>query len=158
MEMIDCSADPCPIDCAWEEWLDWSLCSSSCGKGLRTRIRLVRIQATYNGEDCDHEAGAAHEDACPEQFDCPMDCRFDKWGEWDMCNASCDEEGHKNSNRTLLTAENGGSSVCPEGPLNRAMECTGKLCGPILKAGAHPRLRLAVLSLLWSAPFLLSFF
>lgn len=150
MEMIECKAQPCPIDCAFEEWLDWSLCGASCGTGRRIRVRLVRVAATFGGQECDHENGVVHEEACPEQEPCPEDCKFSEWGEWLPCNASCEKEGHRPANRTLLLAENGGSSICPEGPLERAMSCTGKACTDI-KAAANLRYRLSALAMLMVA-------
>jgi len=173
MEMIDCGSTPCPVDCMWDEWMDWSLCSSSCGKtGRRAKIRLVLIAESHGGAECGgsvleehdwHQAGGRHtikEEECADLGECPVDCRFSTWGEWLPCNATCDEEGHRNANRTLLLAGNGGSPICPEGPLNMAMECTGKICGEgegnVTQNGA-PRLQLVASSLIWVALFLLDF-
>jgi len=161
MEMNDCNDQPCPIDCMWEEWMDWSLCTTTCGKGKRSRIRLIEITSTHGGKECDHTSGAIH-NQCPRQMDCPVDCHFSEWGAWDICNASCESEGHRNANRVLLQAEKGGLSVCPEGPLSMAQECTGEACDPAalldddddddVKNGA-PRVQLVVTFLILLAPF-----
>lgn len=39
-ETLDCSEEPCPVDCKLGEWRDWEACSTSCGSGKRVRTRL----------------------------------------------------------------------------------------------------------------------
>eukprot|EP00913_Durusdinium_trenchii_P005746 g5360.t1 len=38
-ETLDCSEEPCPVDCKLGEWRDWEACSTSCGSGKRVRTR-----------------------------------------------------------------------------------------------------------------------
>ena len=41
-----------PKDCVWATWSPWSSCSSSCGKGFKTRSRIKSQEAEFGGNDC----------------------------------------------------------------------------------------------------------
>jgi len=43
------------INCMVTEWVDWSGCSVSCGTGIRTRNRMVKLRPTGNGARCPKE-------------------------------------------------------------------------------------------------------
>jgi hypothetical protein len=139
MVMMVCNDQECPVDCFWEEWLDWSLCSKSCGSGgRRNRLRLVNVSASHGGAACPSDA--RQEDACDQdkgEVPCPEDCRFDEWGDWGECNSTCGS-GTKVATRTLLEAMNGGSVECPDGDLELAGQCESETPCPALKAGAEP--------------------
>lgn len=141
MEMIDCSSAECPIDCVWEDWMDWSLCSKSCGDGVRTRVRLVNISSSNGGKECSASGDPSQETPCPEVYDCPLDCRHSEWGNWSECNATCGV-GQQIAERELLDAENGGSDICPEGELTKSQECESETpCAENIKAGAPSSFR-----------------
>ncbi len=40
------------VDCTWSSWQDSSLCSTSCGAGVRISTRLVEKQAKHGGKRC----------------------------------------------------------------------------------------------------------
>ena len=40
------------MDCTWSSWQDSSLCSTSCGSGIRISTRLVEKQAKHGGKEC----------------------------------------------------------------------------------------------------------
>ena len=40
------------LDCEWGPYDDWSSCSTSCGGGVMSRSRLVAINATNGGKEC----------------------------------------------------------------------------------------------------------
>lgn len=151
MEMIDCNGSPCPIDCVFEQWLDWGMCSKSCGGGVRTRVRLVNITEGHGGMAC--QTDPSQEEACPVTTACPMDCRFDKWGNFSDCNSTCGP-GHKHATRILLEAENGGNGDCPEGEMEKKEDCESEACPDDVKASAPPSLRFVACSFIWVAVFL----
>merc|ERR1711865_232135 len=47
-----CNSFACPIDCTVSKWERWSICSSSCGGGLKTRRRPVLRKAEHGGKAC----------------------------------------------------------------------------------------------------------
>ena len=40
------------MDCQWQEWGPWSQCSSTCGNGERSSLRIVKQEAKNGGEPC----------------------------------------------------------------------------------------------------------
>ena len=40
------------MDCQWQEWGPWSQCSSTCGNGQRSSLRIVKQEAKNGGEPC----------------------------------------------------------------------------------------------------------
>ena len=40
-EEKECLVNKCPQDCAFRPWSDWGACSTTCGKGARTRTRTI---------------------------------------------------------------------------------------------------------------------
>lgn len=68
----DCGTQACPhpINCRWEDWSLWSVCSVTCGTGARIRTRAKEVKSPdgkpckglgmQTGE-CDNEAGCSAE-------------------------------------------------------------------------------------------------
>lgn len=46
-----CTVPPCPADCTWQTWSEWSTCPSPCG-GTQTRTR-GSVNAMNGGKACD---------------------------------------------------------------------------------------------------------
>lgn len=144
MEIQDCMSFPCPVNCEWEEWLDWSLCSKSCGDGIRTKVRLVNITAAFGGYECPHSP--QFEEPCPNMPPCPRDCRFSEWADWSVCNSTCGP-GRRTTMRELLIAEEGGSEDCPEGELEQLEDCQAdRPCPAEIKAAAQPQRSFSLLA------------
>jgi len=55
----DCNAQPCPVDCRWEEWNEWSACSVTCGVGVKRRAR-PKYEEQFGGKTCE---GSGTEDS-----------------------------------------------------------------------------------------------
>ncbi|MBN3312119.1 HMCN1 protein, partial [Atractosteus spatula] len=64
-----CNTGVCPVDGNWGPWQDWGECSSSCGGGERTRIRLCNNPPPTNeGRSCPGDS--SHVSRCNTQ-PCP---------------------------------------------------------------------------------------
>merc|ERR1719313_1290105 len=73
---VDCSGDPCPVDCVWGQWSGFGSCSKTCGEGEEMRSRGKEIEAENGGVECE---GETEETRTCELTSCPID---GVWGEW----------------------------------------------------------------------------
>merc|ERR1719310_1327308 len=48
----NCASAPCPVDCVFDTWTQWSTCSQDCGPGIKTRFRSPTVPQLYNGKPC----------------------------------------------------------------------------------------------------------
>jgi hypothetical protein len=79
-----------PVDCAWEEWGDWSVCSVSCGQGgEKARYRLIKTHPKFGGKACNGESSV--EVTSCEQAPCVKTryCNWSEWEPWGTCSVSC---------------------------------------------------------------------
>eukprot|EP00928_Gymnodinium_smaydae_P095393 TRINITY_DN819_c3_g1_i1.p1 TRINITY_DN819_c3_g1~~TRINITY_DN819_c3_g1_i1.p1 ORF type:complete len:1040 (+),score=62.87 TRINITY_DN819_c3_g1_i1:250-3369(+) len=70
-EYYPCNAQQCPVDCQWDDWQSWSMCSRSCGGGKRYRIRAVKVVPEYGGNLCrgtTREQWSCHTNPCKEDY------------------------------------------------------------------------------------------
>ncbi|KAJ8002793.1 hypothetical protein DPEC_G00162650 [Dallia pectoralis] len=107
-EVEKCMMPEChTIPCMLSPWSDWSDCSVSCGKGLRTRQRMLK---SVDLGECLEELEQVERCMQPE---CPMDCMVSEWTEWSECNKSCGK-GHTIRTRMVKLEPQFGGEACPE--------------------------------------------
>ena len=56
------------VNCKWDQWGYWSLCTKTCGGGITTRKRVKKVEAAYEGEDCIGETEETKD--CQQQLCC----------------------------------------------------------------------------------------
>ncbi|XP_066489112.1 spondin-1 isoform X1 [Tiliqua scincoides] len=102
--MPECHTIPCMLS----PWSEWSDCSVTCGKGMRTRQRMLKSAAELG--DCNEELEQAEKCMLPE---CPIDCELTEWSQWSECNKSCGK-GHMIRTRMIKMEPQFGGAPCPE--------------------------------------------
>uniref|UniRef100_A0A8C5D2I6 Spondin-1 n=1 Tax=Gouania willdenowi TaxID=441366 RepID=A0A8C5D2I6_GOUWI len=106
-EVEKCMMPEChTIPCMLSPWSDWSECSVTCGRGLRTRQRMLKSDPA----ECTEELEQSEKCMLPE---CPVDCMVSDWSEWSECNKSCGK-GHTIRTRMVKLEPQFGGSACPE--------------------------------------------
>ncbi|XP_035861805.1 adhesion G protein-coupled receptor B1 isoform X10 [Sander lucioperca] len=80
-----CNSQTCTVHGAWDEWSPWSLCSSTCGRGYRSRTRTC-TPPQFGGDACD---GPEKQTKFCNIAVCPVDGVWNEWSNWSSCSASC---------------------------------------------------------------------
>ena len=57
IEEATCSTKSCPVHGNWNSWGSWSICSTTCGQGLKTRHRTCS-QPQNGGDPCNGDGDA----------------------------------------------------------------------------------------------------
>ena len=64
------------VDCEWNEWNNWSVCSKTCNTGSRTRSR-TKTDALHGGSEC---SGDKDENQSCNTDECPGMCKYSTYG------------------------------------------------------------------------------
>ena len=59
------------VDCEYGLWEKWSPCSKPCGGGDQTRLRGIKIEAKFGGNDCSgdmEETQSCNIQNCPSKY------------------------------------------------------------------------------------------
>ncbi|XP_069596042.1 spondin-1 isoform X2 [Ranitomeya imitator] len=108
-EVEKCMMPEChTIPCMLSPWSEWSDCSVTCGKGARTRQRMLKSPAELG--DCNEELKQVEKCMLPE---CPINCELTEWSNWSECNKSCGK-GHMIRTRMITLEPQFGGGLCPE--------------------------------------------
>ncbi|XP_032373561.1 adhesion G protein-coupled receptor B1 isoform X8 [Etheostoma spectabile] len=76
---------PQTVNATWDEWSPWSLCSSTCGRGYRSRTRTCS-PPQFGGHPCD---GPEKQTKFCNIAVCPVDGVWNEWSNWSSCSTSC---------------------------------------------------------------------
>ncbi|XP_035984696.1 adhesion G protein-coupled receptor B1 isoform X8 [Fundulus heteroclitus] len=76
---------PQTVHGTWDEWSPWSLCSSTCGRGYRSRTRTC-TPPQFGGDPCD---GPEKQTKFCNIAVCPVDGVWNEWSSWSSCSATC---------------------------------------------------------------------
>ncbi|CAG2209647.1 Coadhesin,Hemicentin-1,Thrombospondin-2,Mucin-like protein [Mytilus edulis] len=93
----DCNGLPCPIDGGWSsfgEWSNWSVCSVTCGGGVKSRSRNKSCSnpvPKYGGTSCTGNEVENVTSDC-NTLSCPIHgewSSFGIWSSWSSCSLTC---------------------------------------------------------------------
>jgi hypothetical protein len=94
-----CNSDRCNSDCTVTNFSAWSICSSSCGGGRRSRTRVVLQHTQQSGKSCP----ATQVTAVCNTATCPIDCQITSFGQWSGCNTLAAGLGANTKSRSCGT-------------------------------------------------------
>merc|ERR1719426_273627 len=81
----ECQTQPCPIDCAMDDWSGWSGCSKDCGGGVMSRSRNIEVEPDFKGKEC----GPTTDTQMCNVDACNVPCELADWGDWSDCSKAC---------------------------------------------------------------------
>ncbi|XP_049641111.1 thrombospondin-2 [Suncus etruscus] len=112
-------------DGGWSHWSPWSSCSTSCGVGAITRIRLCNSPLPQlGGQAC---RGSGRETQACEGTPCPVDGRWSPWSPWSACSVTC-AGGLRERTRMCNSPEpQHGGKACTGDPKQQQM-CSKRRC------------------------------
>ncbi|CAB4006795.1 Hypothetical predicted protein, partial [Paramuricea clavata] len=98
-EHISCFIQPCSIDGNFTGWSFWSLCSVTCGEGVRKRTRnCTHPPPMYGGADCTGKRLDVRD--CNMNTSCLEDGGWSEWTPWSSCDLT--QCGHQMEQRKRL--------------------------------------------------------
>ncbi|KAM8967734.1 adhesion G protein-coupled receptor B1 isoform 2-T2 [Pelodytes ibericus] len=108
-------------DPAAEEWSPWSVCSTTCGEGLKSRTRFC-VSSSYST----HCSGPLKEHKqCNNTAVCPVHGSWDEWSPWSLCSSTCGR-GFRERTRSCNPPQFGGEEC--KGPEKQTKFCNIALC------------------------------
>lgn len=123
--LMPCTLADAPVNCQWRHWTHWTDCGCS---GLRTRERMVEMQALRGGIPC---VGALEEsDSCEPSVTCAslnVDCEFGHWTSWSACSVTCGT-GQRYHTRTVIVHAQASGHRC-DGGMEEVEACIMEPCG-----------------------------
>ncbi|XP_069051483.1 adhesion G protein-coupled receptor B2 isoform X5 [Lepisosteus oculatus] len=119
----------CPVHGLWEEWSPWSLCSATCGRGLRTRSRIC-VAPQHGGKGCD---GQDVQTKPCNIVTCPVEGQWLEWGPWGHCSVTCSRGTQQRTRRCSVSVH--GWAEC-KGPHTETRACSRADCAADGKWGA----------------------
>lgn len=122
-EQVPCSLLACPVDCTVGDWGTWDLCSVSCGTGTTTRKRSVTQQVANGGAEC---PTLTETHPCSPGGNCPINCIWSDWADWQSCGASCGETTKKRTRSEIVRANELGTNC--SGDAVESVQCNLAAC------------------------------
>ncbi|XP_071503692.1 spondin-1-like [Diadema antillarum] len=113
-------------DCMMTAWGPWSECSKSCGKGKRTRQRMIKQRPRNGGLACGptREKENCNLGRCTSRGK-SRDCVMGAWSPWSECTISCGE-GEQFRMRSIKRTQRGRGAEC--GALKELRVCNANPC------------------------------
>ncbi|XP_062577895.1 SCO-spondin-like [Saccostrea cucullata] len=115
----------CPVDGVWGTWAKWSVCTLTCGGGVKLRSRLCNNPPpSHGGLIC---SGSAQDVADCNTQQCQVDGSWAVWGDWTSCTISCGGGSQYRFRSCSNPSPSGGGRDCV-GSLHDVQSCSQTPC------------------------------
>ncbi|BES98927.1 serine-type endopeptidase inhibitor activity [Nesidiocoris tenuis] len=119
-------------DCRVSPWSAWSPCSVTCGRGTRTKHRVIEVYSRNGGKACPKKLmrrKKCYLGACPhgyqntqedsfgsdyEEGNSQDDCVYSEWSAWSLCSATCGLNSVQQRARSIDLQKTPDPSTCLE--------------------------------------------
>jgi len=102
LEDMDFRMDTHPCPCVWDEWGEWTTCTTTCEAGSTIRERPILKAAINDGLEC--QGDSLEEAVCNEDVCCPIDCVWGEWADWQSCPSGCEPQVKLRTRTVLVEA------------------------------------------------------
>ncbi|XP_068700145.1 uncharacterized protein [Montipora foliosa] len=131
IEVQPCKDQDCLVNGDYGAWSSWSVCSKTCGRGWKKRIRECNDPLPSNGgKDC-YEQGLGPSEERTHCFErsCPLDGSYNDWSAWTTCSMSCGGGvKFRHRNCTNPPPMHGGRDCSLIGPSTESDSCNSEPC------------------------------
>lgn len=112
---------PSYSDCRFTDWSDWSSCSSTCGRGIRTRTRSFVNENSHLTGSCS-QADLIEKEVCLSECIGNTTCVTRDWSDWSQCSVECGH-GHRKRTRSPIGVQ---KRACKSLELVQVEPCEGE--------------------------------
>ncbi|XP_021918069.1 spondin-1-like isoform X3 [Zootermopsis nevadensis] len=109
-QLVDAETDVTVINCVVARWSPWSACSVTCGRGVKTKTRTIKVQAKNGGKPCPKKL--KRKKKCKRNCVQPIDCVLSEWSSWSLCSHTCGMNAMRQRTRSVATSSSGGGLPC----------------------------------------------
>ncbi|XP_032223331.2 SCO-spondin isoform X3 [Nematostella vectensis] len=114
-----------PIDGAWGQWSDWSVCSRTCDGGFQKRERKCDSPAPqHGGKQCE---GATVKKRICNPHRCAVDGGWSFWSAWESCTKTCGGGEQRRTRTCTNPAPQSGGEPC-KGRDTERKRCNDERC------------------------------
>lgn len=121
-EQRACNAHRCPINCEVSSFSSWGMCSTTCGGGIKKKVRVITVDTAFGGVPC---PPLEMTQACSIK-PCPVDCTLHAWSAWGACSKTCNHGIRKRTRTVAQVAAHGGNACSPV--LEESKQCNDRPC------------------------------
>ncbi|CAK8676904.1 unnamed protein product [Clavelina lepadiformis] len=93
-----CNTQACPFSFVWDNWGQWTICSQTCGVGMRRRSRTCPTGLNRDCGTLSRQLRRCNTQECPFDF-------WNNWTQWTSCTKSC-ASGSRRRTRTCSSGKN----------------------------------------------------